>query len=62
MNAKPIKPLNLAQCWEMVNRIDTREKLCIAEQWLLKASISIAEYDELMQAVSYISRELYHQM
>lgn len=60
MSAKTIKPPNLAQCWEMVNRVDTREKLQIAEQWLLKANISIAEYDDLMQALSYISRELYH--
>lgn len=58
--AKAIVPLNLRQCWKMVNRADTREKISIAEQWLLKASITNDEYDDLMSALAYKSRELYN--
>ena len=57
---KEIKSLNLTQCWKMVNRCDTHAKIRIAEQWLLKANITTAEYDDLMEALSYISRELYN--
>lgn len=57
---KPIKALNLAQCWEMVNRCDSHEKIAIAEKWLLVANISIEEFDELMGTLAFISRELYH--
>ena len=56
---KEITPLNLQQCWKMVNRADTHEKISIAEKWLLKANITCAEFDDLMQALTYISRELY---
>ena len=59
MTRKPIKPLNVRQCWTMVNRVDTFEKLHIAEEWLLAANITNAEFDDLMDALSYISRELY---
>ena len=57
---KEIKVLNLKQCWTMVNRANTREKIAIAEQWLVKADITCAEYDDLMMALSYKSRELYN--
>ena len=57
---KEIKSLNLNQCWKMVNRCDTHENIRIAEQWLLKANITAAQYDDLMEALSYISRELYN--
>ena len=60
MYAKEIRPLNLSQCWRMVNRADTHEKIRIAEQWLLQANITNAEYDDLMEALSYTSRELYN--
>ena len=60
MNTKPIKPLNLSQCWRMVNRADTHEKIAIAKQWLLKANISVEEFDDLMVTLSYKSRELYN--
>ena len=56
---KKIIPLNLAQCWKMVNRVDTLEKASIAEQWLLKAKITCTEFDELMNSLAYITRELY---
>lgn len=57
---KEIVPLNLRQCWKMVNRADTHEKIAIAEQWLLNASITNEEYDDLMNALAYKSRELYN--
>lgn len=60
MNTKPIKPLNRSQCWAMVNRADTHEKIQIAEQWLLKANISVEEFDDMMVALSQKSRELYN--
>ena len=59
MFEKVIHPLNLSQCWELVNRCDTHEKIACAEKWLLKADITMAEYDELMDTLAYLSRELY---
>ena len=56
---KEIKSLNLSQCWKMVNRISNLEHVEIAKAWLLKADITTAEYDELMDAVACLSRELY---
>lgn len=56
---KEIHPLNLSQCWELVNRCDTHEKIACAEKWLLKADVTIDDYDDLMNALAYLSRELY---
>lgn len=56
---KEIRPLNLSQCWELVNRCDTHEKIACAEKWLLKADVTIDDYDDLMKALAYLSRELY---
>lgn len=55
-----IKPLSLEQCWEMVNSCDSHEKIAIAIKWLQVANITIEEYDELMGALAFTSRELYH--
>ncbi len=60
MFTKEIRPLNLNQCWKLVNRCDTHDKIRCAEMWLAKANITNAEYDDLMEALSYISRELYN--
>lgn len=57
---KEIKPLSLSQCWKMVNRCDTHEKIQIAIKWLEKANITTEQFDELMDSLAYISRELYH--
>lgn len=54
-----IRPLNLSQCWELVNRCDTHEKIACAERWMLKADITMEEYDELMNELTCLSRELY---
>ena len=56
-----IKVLSLRQCWILVNRAETREQIEIAKQWIEKAYITLEEYDELMMALAYKSRELYHQ-
>lgn len=56
---KPITPLNLRQCWTMVNRISNLDQVLIAEEWLLAADITTQEYGELMWAVSCIAQELY---
>lgn len=56
---KEITALSAKQCWRMVNRIDTLEKAQIAIQWLDKADITTDEYDELMNSVAFITRELY---
>ena len=46
----------------MVNRVDNFEKLNVAEQWLrVNEVITNDEYNNLMMALSYISRELYRQ-
>ena len=59
MSDKEIRPLNLSQCWELVNRCDSHEKIACAERWLLKADITLEEYDELMDTLTCLSRELY---
>ena len=58
--SKPITSLNLRQCWTMVNRCDSHEKVQIAIKWLDKANITVDEYDDLMDALAAISRELYN--
>lgn len=46
----------------MVNIVDTLEKLHIAERWIKENEvITNDEYNDLMMALSYISRELYRQ-
>lgn len=57
---KQIKALSLEQCWEMVNSCDSHEKIAIAEKYLLVANITIEEYDDLMGALAFTSRELDH--
>lgn len=54
-----IRVLNLSQCWNMVNRCDTHAKVAIAEKWLEKANITVEQFDELMNTLAFISRELY---
>lgn len=58
MYNKEIRPLNLSQCWELVKCCDTHAKIQGAEKWLLKADITMAEYDELMDALAYAPRDL----
>ena len=56
---KEIKSLNLSQCWKMVNRISNLDQAKTAIAWLDKANVTIEEYNDLMDAVAEITRELY---
>jgi hypothetical protein len=56
---KEIKSLNLTQCWKMVNRISNLDHAKTAAAWLAKANITTEQYDELMDTVAYLTRELY---
>jgi len=52
--------LSVKSCWKMVNAVNTLEKASIAENWLKNNDIiSNEEYDDLMNALSYLVRELY---
>lgn len=60
--------LSASGCWKMVNAIQNgttaeaiRERCKTAEAWL-KANVVINndEYNDMMQAVSYLYRESYH--
>lgn len=61
MNNKENRPLNLFQCWDLVNSCDTQEKIRAADEQLGRAVITYSQYVELMEALSFISRELYRQ-
>ena len=62
------KSLSVNGCWRMVNAIqngktpeEIRERCQIAAEWLkVNEVISFEEYDDLMNAVSYLHRESYH--
>ena len=50
------------QLWDFVNRADTHERVEIAIDFLTHLDgLSIELYDDLMNALAYISRELYHE-
>lgn len=59
MFTKEIRPLSLSQCWELVNGCKTHDDIACAERWMLKADITMEEYDELMNELTCLSRELY---
>ena len=52
----------LKKLWEMVNSSETIEDVAKTEKVIRSAGDSITndEFDELMMALSYISRECYH--
>ena len=55
------KKLPAKRCWEMVNRVSSLEEAAIAEAWLAANEvITNAEYNDLMMALSYLTRELHH--
>lgn len=57
----PVNPkLSVKGCWKMVNSVDSLVKARIAEQWLKQNEvIENLEYNDLMMALSYLTRELY---
>ena len=49
------------ELWDFVSRVDSLERVAIAEHFLTHLDgLSIDLYEELMSALAYISRELYH--
>ena len=49
----------IEKLWNMVNSAKNLNDVKIAELEINKSDIDNKEYDELMMALSYISRELY---
>lgn len=49
------------ELWDIVNGADTREKIADAEKLITGLNIDIDLYDELMNALAYLSRELYRE-
>lgn len=50
------------QLWAFVSRADTHDRVRIADEFLTNLSgLDVELYNELMDALAYISRELYHQ-
>lgn len=57
-----MKRFSEKELWAFVNRADTHEKIQIASDFLTKLDyLDIDVYDEMMNALAYKSRELYHQ-
>lgn len=50
-----------SQLWDFVSRVDTHERVEIAQNFLTHLDgLSIELYNDLMNALAYISRELYN--
>lgn len=49
------------QLWDMVNSADTFDKLHTAEKAVYKHTKDVDTFDDMMSALSFISRELYRQ-
>jgi len=58
----PVNPnLSLNGCWKMVNSVNTFKKAKIAEEWLTANKvINNDQYNDMMMALSYLVREMYH--
>ena len=57
-----MKRFSEKELWAFVNRADTHEKIQIADDFLSKLDyLDIDVYHDMMNALAYKSRELYHQ-
>ena len=57
-----MKRFSEKELWAFVNRADTHEKIQIADDFLSKLDyLDIDVYNDMMDALAYKSRELYHQ-
>lgn len=57
-----MKRFSEKELWAFVNRADTHEKIQIASDFLTKLEhLDVDVYDDMMNALAYKSRELYHQ-
>ena len=50
----------LQSLWDIVNAAETLDELADAEAKVNASDVSNEEYDELMNALAYKSREAYH--
>ena len=57
----PVNPRTSAKgLWKMVNAVDTIHRAKVAEDWIKANEVIDNEtYNDLMMALSYITRELY---
>lgn len=52
--------ISLKDLWDFVGRADTIEKIGIAQRFIAKLEwLSIEDFDALMDALAYQSREIY---
>lgn len=52
--------LSVKGCWKMVNSVNTLQRAKVAELWLKKNEvISNDEYNDLMMALSWLTRDMY---
>lgn len=52
----------LQSLWDIVNAAETLDELADAEAKVNASDVSNEEYDELMNALAYKSREVYHRL
>jgi len=56
-----MKRFTVRELWAFVNRADTHEKIQIAADFITKQEyLDIDVYNDMMDALAYLSRELYH--
>lgn len=53
-----MKKVSVEKLWGMVNRIDSKEKALIAEDFIKGCELSNEDFDELMMAITWQYREL----
>ena len=57
-----MKKFTESELYAFISRADTHEKVEIARAFITKLDyLDIDVYDDMMSALAYISRELYHQ-
>lgn len=57
-----MKKYTESELYAFISRADTREKITVAEDFITKLDyLSIDTYDDMMNALAYLRRELYHQ-
>lgn len=57
-----MKKYTESELYAFISRADTHEKITVAEDFITKLDyLSIDTYDDMMNALAYLRRELYHQ-
>lgn len=52
----------LTKLWDMVNSAETLDQVKEAEIAIRESDVNNEDFDDLMMALSYISRECYHRL